>query len=245
MTTDLDVDVIYSRTRRRTALLKYTPQGRFVLSVPDGSPEGWIREFLTSRRAWMEKVRQRADRQSGGRTVPEGAQIQTAHYALTVLADPALKYPQYRVDRKNKERKSTFHLAPEFFLPENTEKLYTHLEKYLLAQMVKFGTPALLERARYWAELHGIRVKEFFVRVQKSRLGYCTHDDRIMLNGRLLFAPQRLIDYVICHELAHTKHKNHSKSYWAYLEKLFPGARAADKMLRDGSVYSMRIGGEP
>ena len=61
-----------------------------------------------------------------------------------------------------------------------------------------------------------------------------------LLRGREA-ADQRTIDYVICHELAHTKHKNHSKRYWAYLEQLFPGAKAADKLLRDSSVYSMRV----
>lgn len=241
MTTDLNVDVIFSRTRRRTASLKFTPQGRFVLSVPDGSPESWIREFLASRRKWMDKIRQKAAREKGLRSIPDGSRIETPYYSLHVLSDVALTYPQYRVDRRLKERLSVFHLAPGFFLPENTEKLHTQLEKYLLSQLIKFGSSALMERAQYWANLHGIRVKDFFVRVQKSRLGYCTHDDRIMLNGRLLFADQRTIDYVICHELAHTKHKNHSKSYWAYLEKLFPGAKAADKLLRDSSVYSMRV----
>ena len=151
----------------------------------------------------------------------------------------ALIFPKYRVVRHAKESSATFYLAPGFFEEQNQEKLHGNLEKYLLAQMMKAGTKALVERAHYWADLHAIKVKEIFVRVQKSRLGYCTHDDRIMLNGRLLFAPQRLRDYVICHELAHTKHKNHSKQYWAYLEKLFPGAKAADKQLRDSSVYSM------
>lgn len=244
MTTDLNVEVIFSRTRRSTASLKYTPEGRFVLSVPDGAPKDWIGKFLASKRAWMEKIRKRAEKENGARNIAPGALIETEFYSLRVEADAALKYPQYRVDRKLKDRISTFYLAPEFFASENSAKLFAQLEKYLLAQIVKLGSPALLERARYWADLHGIKVKEFFIRVQKSRLGYCTFDDRIMLNGRLLFSSPRLRDYVICHELAHTKHKNHSKRYWAYLEKLFPGARLADKALRDTTTYGMRVGGE-
>lgn len=244
MTTDLNVEVIFAGTRRRTASLKYTREGRFVLSVPDSAPESWIREFLASRRKWMEKIKQKAVRENGLRSIPDGSRIETPYYSLQVLSDDALTYPQYRVDRRLKERISIFHLAPGFFLPENAEKLHTQLEKYLLSRLIQFGSAALMERAKYWADLHGIRVKEFFVRVQKSRLGYCTHDDRIMLNGRLLFADQRTIDYVICHELAHTKHKNHSKRYWAYLEQLFPGAKAAHKLLRDSSVYSMRVEGK-
>lgn len=245
MTTDLkrgfDVEIVPSRARARTASLRYTTGGRFVLSVPAGIPQKWIQEFLSARRGWMEKTLQKAERLAGSRRIAEGAVIETGYYSLRVLADQNLSYPQYRVVRNNKERNSVFYLAPEFFFPENAEKLYLHLEKYLLSQVVKFGSAALLERARYWAGLHKIKVKDFFVRVQKSRLGYCTFDDRIMLNGRLLFASQRLQDYVICHELAHTKHKNHSKRFWEYLEKLFPGAKAADKLLRDSAAYSMRV----
>ncbi|MBX3720224.1 MAG: DUF45 domain-containing protein [Turneriella sp.] len=249
MTTDLkrsfDVEIVASRARARSASLRYTPGGKFVLSVPAGTPEKWVQEFLLARRGWMEKTLQKAERLAGLRRITEGAVIETGYYSLQVFADANLRYPQYRVVRDNKERNSIFHLAPEFFLAENAEKLYLHLEKYLLSQLVKFGSAALLERARYWANLHKIEVKDFFVRVQKSRLGYCTFDDRIMLNGRLLFASQRLQDYVICHELAHTKHKNHSKRFWAYLEKLFPGAKAADKLLRDSAAYSMRTSPRP
>lgn len=243
MTIDLDgdalhVEILRSAQRRSTAQLKYVA-GTFVLRVPQRCPEAWISEFLNQRREWMQRTRKKQRQQLNIRQIAPGSVISTDFYCLRVETDATLVFPKYRVVKDTKEKAAAFHLAPGFFEEENQEKLYGNLEKYLLAQIMKAGTKTLIERAHYWAGLHGIKVKEIFVRVQKSRLGYCTHDDRIMLNGRLLFAPQRLRDYVICHELAHTKHKNHSKQYWAYLEKLFPGAKAADKLLRDSSVYSM------
>ena len=126
-------------------------------------------------------------------------------------------------------------------MPENQLKLFANLEKYLLTQMAKSGADSLIERTRALAMQHKIDIKDVTVKVQKSRLGYCTYDNRIMINARMLFSPPALRDYVICHELAHTRHKNHSKQFWAYLEKLYPGAKAADKKLRDSSLYSMRV----
>lgn len=237
----LKVEIVRSARRTRSASLKYLPQGHFVLSVPVQADTGWVENFLLERRRWMQKTHRKSAESRMNRLIPVGARIETEFYSVMVEQDPALSYPKYRVARSTKEKSATFYLAPEFFSPENSDKLYTNLEKYLLAQLVREGSPSLVDRARYWAQLHNIQVKEIFVRVQKSRLGYCTHDNRIMLNGRLLFAPQKIRDYVICHELAHTKHHNHSKAYWAYLEKIFPGAKATDKLLRNEGLYGMRV----
>ena len=235
------VEVVRSSTRRASVSLKYAELGNFILSVPVATPERYIREFLEQKRGWMQKIRGKARERDRAQTITPGSHITTEFYSLIAAEDSQLAFPQYRVERRKAEQRSVFHLAPGFFAAENQPKLWQNLEKYLLAQLVKLGSPSLVERTQYWADHHKIRVREVFVRVQKSRLGYCTHDDRIMLNARLLFAPQKIRDYVIHHELAHTRHRNHSKQYWAYLEQLFPGAKAVDKALRDSSVYGMKI----
>jgi len=235
------VEVVRSAARRTSVSLKYAEHGNFVLSVPLATPERYIREFLEKKRGWMQKVRSKARELDRAQTIIPGSLIHTEFYNLIVAEDKHLAFPQYRIERRKTEQLSVFYLAPGFFAAENQPKLWQNLEKYLLAHLVRLGGQSLIERTQYWAEYHKIRVREVFVRVQKSRLGYCTHDDRIMLNARLLFAPQKIRDYVIHHELAHTRYRNHSKQYWAYLEQLFPGAKTVDKMLRDSSVYSMKI----
>lgn len=233
------IDIVRSRRRKSSAALKYEAEGRFVLTVPYSADDYWVQSFIHEKRQWMERTAEKVRDQVQSRHIEPASRITTEFYSLQVEIAPTLEYPQYKVVRSKTEPLSTFYLSPEFFEPHAQDKLYHNLEKYLLAQMVKLGSAALIERAQYWAKLHGIRVKEIFVRVQKSRLGYCTFDDRIMLNGRLLFAPLKIRDYVICHELAHTKHKNHSKAFWAYLEKLFPGAKKVDRLLKDRTVYTM------
>jgi predicted metal-dependent hydrolase len=235
------VEIVRSRRRRSTASLKFTPQGAFVLSVPADCPESFIRQFIESRREWMQKARARERALHRVRAITPGSQAQYEHFSLRIEQDMHLVYPQYRVNREKTARAATFWLAPQFFETVNSVKLHTQLEKYLLAQLVRFGSADLVARAHELANHHKIKVKDVFVRVQKSRLGYCTHDDRIMLNGRLLFAPQDVRDYVICHELAHTRHRNHSPAFWHYLEELFPGARRIDKRLRDTRIYSLQV----
>lgn len=237
----IHVQVVRSTTRRKSVALRYTEHGNFVLSVPIATSESYIHDFLQQRLGWMQKIRQQAGERDRAQTILPDSHIRTEFYSLIVAEDSQLIYPQYRVERRTSESCSVFHLAPGFFAPEKQKMLRHNLEKYLLAQLMKFGSRSLIERTHFFAQQHNICIREVFVRVQKSRLGYCTHDDRIMLNARLLFAPQKIRDYVIHHELAHTRHRNHSKQYWAYLEQLFPGAKTIDKMLRDSSVYSMKV----
>lgn len=245
MITELDgqkipVAVRRSKQRRRTVQLQCN-SGNFVLNVPADYPEPLIQKFLEQRRDWIRRVQQKMHKQKELRTIRPDEVIVTEFYSLRVVVDEKLIYPKFRVVREPGKKSSVFHLAPEFFLPENQLKLFANLEKYLLTQMAKSGADSLIERTRALAMQHKIDIKDVTVKVQKSRLGYCTYDNRIMINARMLFSPPALRDYVICHELAHTRHKNHSKQFWAYLEKLYPGAKAADKKLRDSSLYSMRV----
>ena len=66
----------------------------------------------------------------------------------------------------------------------------------------------------------------------KSRWGSCNSRGEIRLNWRLLQAPPPVINYVICHELAHLKQMNHSAKFWAVVESLFPDYKQAEKALK-------------
>ena len=50
---------------------------------------------------------------------------------------------------------------------------------------------------------------------------------------KLLHLPNQLIDYILLHELVHTRVKNHSKDFWNELETVVPNARMMDNKLRE------------
>lgn len=235
------IEVVRSGKRRSSVSLRYTAQNTFVLAVPADASEKWIRDFLYKKRSWIKKILTKATRYENAQSIVPGSSASTAYHKIIVTADNTLKFPRYKFVHDIAERATIFQIAPEFFNAEHQATLRENLEKYLLVQSMKIGTQELIERAQHWATLHQITVKEFFVKVQKSRLGYCTHDHRIMLNARLFFAPEKIRDYVIHHELAHTRHHNHSRQFWQFLEKIFPGAKETDKLLRDPTIYSMKV----
>jgi len=66
----------------------------------------------------------------------------------------------------------------------------------------------------------------------QSRWGSCSSRGDVRLNWRLLQAPPHIINYVICHELAHLKEMNHSARFWAVVASLFPDYKKAEKELK-------------
>ncbi len=70
------------------------------------------------------------------------------------------------------------------------------------------------------------------IRQQKTRWGSCSSQNNISLNRYLVFLPKELMDYVIIHELVHTKVKNHGKEFWQLLETHYPDYKNAVKALR-------------
>lgn len=79
----------------------------------------------------------------------------------------------------------------------------------------------------------GLNYKRMIVRGQRTVWGSCSSTGTISLNYKLLFLEPDMVEYVLLHELAHTRHMNHSASFWGYLERLVPNARGYDEALND------------
>lgn len=89
------------------------------------------------------------------------------------------------------------------------------------------------ERVNHYAALHGFEPKQVKVNSAKTRWGSCTSTGTINFTWRLVMAPLDVIDYVVLHELAHLKVKNHSPRFWKLVEKICPDFKRQRKWLRD------------
>lgn len=80
----------------------------------------------------------------------------------------------------------------------------------------------------------GLRYGRLQIRRQRTRWGSCSKSGTISLNACLLFQPPAVVRYLLIHELAHTRHMNHSRRYWALVSRFEPGWRELDGALSAG-----------
>ena len=76
-------------------------------------------------------------------------------------------------------------------------------------------------------------VPKITVRDNLTRWGSCAPNGAISLNFRLLFMPEEILDYVIVHELAHTRYRSHGPRFWALVGKALPDHRQRRRWLKE------------
>lgn len=89
----------------------------------------------------------------------------------------------------------------------------------------------LPDRVAALAETHGFRVEGVAIKNLRSRWGSCSSRGNINLNLRLMQLPDHLVDYVILHELMHTRVRHHGPDFWRLFQNILPGARMLDAEL--------------
>lgn len=105
------------------------------------------------------------------------------------------------------------------------------IRRAVVAWYKRVAKEQLTERVRELAARAGIAPPRVSISSALARWGSCNSKREVRLAWRLVKAPRELIDYVICHELAHLRHMNHSAAFWAEVERLCPGHAALRKRL--------------
>ena len=92
------------------------------------------------------------------------------------------------------------------------------------------------KRVRHYCEAMGVTVGYVTVKNQKTRWGSCSAKGNVNFNYQLAFLPDELLDYVVIHELAHRRHMNHSRAFWAEVEKYCPDYLERREQLKEYSL---------
>lgn len=123
------------------------------------------------------------------------------------------------------------------FVPENynieSNKVQIEIRKAIEIALRKEAKDHLPPRVKELAEKHNFKYKKVAIKNAKTRWGSCSYVNNINLSLHLMRLPDYLIDYVILHELVHTKIKNHSKDFWHFLDYVSGNAKKLDKELKD------------
>ena len=120
----------------------------------------------------------------------------------------------------------------------SSEENQLYIRNIILEIWRKEAKEYLPRRVKALAIDHNFNYQKLTIKNTKSRWGSCSFDNNINLSLHLMRISNELIDYVILHELVHTKVKNHSSKFWQTLEKHCPNSKILDKELKK---YSLRI----
>lgn len=90
----------------------------------------------------------------------------------------------------------------------------------------------IIERVHSLANQYNFKINKISLRKMTTRWGSCSPQNNISLNIGLIALPERLRDYIILHELVHTKIKNHSSKFWNELERIIPNSKSFSKELK-------------
>ena len=86
-------------------------------------------------------------------------------------------------------------------------------------------------QVEHLANKYGFTFRKITLRNMNTRWGSCTAQNNISLNIGLAVLTEELRDYIILHELVHTKIKNHSKEFWNELSNFIPNPKALNRKL--------------
>ncbi len=205
-----NIHLIRSRKRRKTLSLRIKADGKVVLSVPFYTPKGEIERFLEERGSWITRKvseKERSIRESKKAFLPGETFLYLGESYPLEVREPDHQRPPLKLS------------FGKFILDQGCIKEASHL---FIRWYKKEAQETIAERADYYS--HRLRLFPKAIRITnaQSRWGSCSPDNRLSFSWRVIMAPLAIVDYILIHELAHIKEKNHSRSFWGYLESILP-----------------------
>ncbi len=216
---------VQRNNRSKYLRLKVHPEKGIIVTIPQGVSERQAIDFVMKKEDWIKKslakTKQVTNRFS---QFTRETTFRTKFHELQVLAHTkqTLKF-----DVRGNQLLVYYPGA----VGVKHEKVQTFIRHAITETMRYEARSYLPARTMEIAKKYELEVGMVSVRNNKSRWGSCSGKNNISLNIHLMRLPDELIDYVIYHELAHTKIKSHGRPFWQFLEILLPGARRLDKKL--------------
>ena len=131
------------------------------------------------------------------------------------------------------------------FVASHADWIAAHLEKQRqraqahppltedeLAALRQKARDILPGRVAHYAERMGVAPTGVKITGAKTRFGSCSAKNSLCFSLYLMAYPDAAVDYVVVHELAHIRHKNHSPAFYAEVTRVMPDYRERRKLLK-------------
>jgi predicted metal-dependent hydrolase len=219
--------ILRSSTRARRLILRLLNADTLELVLPEGVRPKQAADFLVKHATWIREARERraacpAERERG---LPSRIHLHAIQELWQVHGIFALG------DKVRLVERSPGHLL-ELHGSIDRPHLWSALLQTWLKKRANLVLVPWLERI---ANRTGLDYRRVTVRLQRSRWGSCSCRQHINLNARLLLVAPELVDYLLIHELCHTRELNHSGRFWSLVERYCPQYKDLDRKLNAAS----------
>lgn len=211
--TDAELGTVVVRVNPRARRLIFRAvEGGFVATVPLGATWGDVARGLETLRPRLREAQARRSE----KLIDLNYRIEAEHFKLTL------------VERDTQRFQARSELGTmQILCPRDTDfsnpQLQVWLKKVIGEALRKNAKLVLPPRLYALSKRHGLPFHEVKINSSSGRWGSCSTRKDINLSYYLLLLPQHLIDYVLLHELTHTRVMNHSAEFWEMLDRLTDG----------------------
>lgn len=204
--------VVHRRRGSRSVRIRIGTDGRYTATTPTLTPLFYVKQVINASR---DELRNLASNTSHAAPYVAGQQIGKTH-TLAVVTTGMVNEPNVKVERKTL---IVYLRQKDSLTNPSVQQLIRDATASILRKEAKSYLP---KRLKAIATEHGLRYERVRFGHASGRWGSCSSTGTISLNIALMKLPDQLIDYVLCHELAHTRQMNHSAAFWRELAALDP-----------------------
>ncbi len=200
--------------------------GEVVIKAPWYATENQIQSIVEEKRDWI--MRKLEEYQVSPRKAKEYADGER----FQILGESYYLYTYYKdINTANlnvEDGKIVVILPLRYANQDNTEQIKKLIDKmyYMIAEK---EVEQAFEKVR---KMVGLAPEEYRIRKVKSVWGSCSSNRKITINQNLMMYSRKALEYVVLHETCHLKYMNHSKKFWAMVEKYMPDYKEAEKELK-------------
>ena len=197
------------REKRRSLKIIIDDNKGLIVVAPQTTTLEKINQVLEQKRVWIEKNLKKQEEQK------------IRNFDFNTYRKTLLSGKVYTIELSSKIKKialSEEKLIAPCCNEENIEKFIKKLKKWYknLAEIVLKERISMLSKA-YNITYLMVKIGDF-----KGKWGSCDSNKQIKLNWRLMMLKPELVDFVILHELSHTKEMNHSEKFYMVLSQMVP-----------------------
>tara|TARA_B110000444_G_C18673367_1_gene516290 strand:+ start:203 stop:919 length:717 start_codon:yes stop_codon:yes gene_type:complete len=228
-----NTEIIFRKSlKAKNISIRIKPFDGVLVTVPRFLSFKIAKDFVESKMNWIQKNLNKIQSQEQLQTnFIIGSIFKTKFHSVFIDSTSKTKNTFLK---ENKSVKIYISDENEIQSIENQNYIRNIIEKILRVEAKSY----LPKRVDDLAKKYNFTYQKLAIKNTKTRWGSCSYNNNINLSLHLMRIREELLDYVILHELVHTKVKNHSKEFWMTLNRHCPNSKNLDRELKN---YSLRI----